>query len=125
MFTPPQETTVPTTGRKPSPFVSARVYLSRDGRNLLHVLPDGGIVCRPVDYYRDLLARSRGESALAAVHRFFASPMAKVAQSIVLWLLRLILLAWLALHPGMPFVLSHAILDRKSYVRLTESSILT
>jgi hypothetical protein len=100
MFTPSQESETAATDKKPSPFVPARIYLSHDGRSLLHVLPDGRIVCRPIGYYRDLLARGRGESALVAVRRFFGSPAAKVAQAIVLWLLKLVLLAWFALHPG-------------------------
>jgi hypothetical protein len=102
MFTPSQESenATSTAGRKLSPFVSAGVYLSRDGRSLLHVLPDGRLVKRPVDHYRKLLGHSRGDSTVAALRRFFSSPMAKVAQAIVLWLIRLALLAWVALHPG-------------------------
>lgn len=100
MFTPSRESETAVTDKKPSPFVPARIYLSHDGRSLLHVLPDGRIVCRPISHYREILSRGQGESALVVVHRFFASPVAKVAQSIVLWLLKLVLLAWLALHPG-------------------------
>lgn len=100
MFTSSQETGIATTETAPAHFVPARVYLSHDGRSLLHILPDGRMVCRRVADYRELLARGRGDSALAAVRRFFASPAAKVAQAIVLWFLKLMLLAWLALHPG-------------------------
>jgi hypothetical protein len=102
MFTPSQESknALSTAGSEFPPFVSARVYLSRDRRSLFHVLPDGRIVKRPVDLYRKLLARSCGDSSAAGLRRFFASPMAKVAQAIILWLLRLGLLTWVALHPA-------------------------
>jgi hypothetical protein len=99
MFTSSQETGITTTEKAPAPFVPARVYLSHDGRRLLHILPDGRMVCRPVADYRELLARGRGDSALVAIRRFFASPAAKVAQTIVLWLMKLLLLAWLTLNP--------------------------
>jgi hypothetical protein len=100
MFTSSQETSITTIEKAPAPFVPARVYLSHDGRSLLHILPDGRMVCRPIADYRELLARGRGDSAMVAVRRFFGSPAAKVAQAIVLWLLKLMLLTWLALHPG-------------------------
>jgi hypothetical protein len=79
-------------------FVPARVYLSADGRGILHVLPDGTTTARPVSFYRALLERtSRRESKAWSV---LTTPAAKLAMTLIAWLVRLLLVAWLAFHPG-------------------------
>lgn len=81
-------------------YTPARVYLSADGRQLLHVLPDGSTTARPVAFYRALLERSgyRERSALADL--LGSRTAARLGVAFVTWLVRLLLVAWLAMHAG-------------------------
>lgn len=78
----------------------SRVYLSADGRQLLHVLPDGTTTARPISFYKALLERSASRDGIELVS-LLASPAARrIGTMILTWLVRLIVLAWLALHSG-------------------------
>lgn len=78
----------------------ARVYLSADGRQLLHVLPDGTTTARPLSFYKALLERTSARDRAEFVSLLASPDARRVATMIVTWLVRVIVLAWLALHAG-------------------------
>ena len=74
-------------------FLTARIYLAKDGQYLLHILPDGSILRRHVNYYRRILARAHW------LERVVTSPFARLAGVILSGVIRILLVVWLALHP--------------------------
>ena len=60
----------------------------------------------------------------ASLRRFFASPMAKVAQDVILWLLRWALSVWAALQPSAHLPALTALGDEASNDAGTDRSVL-